>query len=153
MNVHNDDVAQLLIITLDEQRYALHLSAIERVIHAVEITSFPKAPETVAGIINLQGRVIPVIDLRRRFGLPQREIEIGDQFVIAHTPRRDVALVVNSVVGVIEIPSAEMIEAEKLLSGSRHIIEGVIKMEDDLILIQNLDRLLSLEAERALDEA
>lgn len=148
----NHHLAQLLIIVLNEQRYALHLSAIERVVHAVEVTSLPKAPEIVLGIVNIQGRVIPVIDLRHRFGLPSREIEIGDQFVVARTPRRTIALVVNSVVGVIEIPQAEIIEAEKLLPGSEYV-EGVIKIEGDLILIQNLDDLLSLEAERALDEA
>ncbi len=70
MDSHIGQLNLYIVFTLDEQRYALHLSAVERVICVVEITPLPKAPEIVLGIINVGGQIIPVIDMRKRFRLP-----------------------------------------------------------------------------------
>jgi purine-binding chemotaxis protein CheW len=115
----------------------------------VEVTPLPGAPETVLGVINVQGEVIPVINLRRRFGLPERELELTDQFVIARTSSRTVALVVDAVSSVIQRVEAETVAAEKILPHLRQV-EGVIKFDDTLVLIHNLDTLLSLRDEAAL---
>ena len=141
----------LVIAAVDEQRFALHLSSVERIVRAVEVTPLPKAPETVLGVISVQGEIIPVIDLRRRLGLPQREIELSDQFIIARTSRRPVALVVDAVSDVIEYSEQEISPAAKILPGLDYV-EGVIKRADGLILIHNLDRLLSLEEEARLSD-
>ena len=58
---------QIVVFALDEPRYALPLSAVERVVRAVEITPLPKAPEIVLGVINMQGQVVPAVDIRKRF--------------------------------------------------------------------------------------
>lgn len=65
--------ALMVGLTLDGQRYALSLAQVERVIRAVEITPLPQAPEIITGVINVRGRVIPVVDIRKRFRLPVRE--------------------------------------------------------------------------------
>ena len=62
---------RLLAFLLGEQRYALHLSAVERVIPTVETTPLPEGPEVLWGVVNLRGRIVPVMDIRRRFRLPQ----------------------------------------------------------------------------------
>src|SRR5262245_17537013 len=100
---------QYVIFTLDDQRYTLPLLDVERIVSAVYITPLPKAPYIVAGIITVQGRVIPVVNLRRRFRFPERSIEPEDQFIIAQTRYRTVALSVDSVSGVIVIPRQETI--------------------------------------------
>ncbi len=64
-----------LIFSLEQQQYALHLSAVESVVWAVEITRLPKAPEIVMGLVNVRGRIFPVVNTRRRFNLSEREIE------------------------------------------------------------------------------
>ncbi|MBI4530070.1 MAG: chemotaxis protein CheW, partial [Candidatus Latescibacteria bacterium] len=79
---------QLVVFTLDEQRYALHLSAVERVVCSVEVTPLPKAPEVVLGVINVQGQVLPVVNIRKRFQLPERGITLTDHFIVAQTARR-----------------------------------------------------------------
>jgi len=94
---------KIVLFSLDEPRYALYLSAVERVVRAVEITPLPKAPNIVLGIINFQGKIIPVIDIRQRFHLRRREINLEDQFIIARTSKRLVVLVVDSVTGVYEL--------------------------------------------------
>ena len=143
---------QLVVFFLDDQRYALHLPAVERVVSAVEITPLPKAPDIVLGVINMQGKVIPVINIRRRFSLPERKIYLSDQFIIANTSRQTVALMVDTVSGVIEPAGEKVIKSEKIIPGLEYV-DGVIKLEDGLILIHDLDRFLSLEEEKTLDDA
>ena len=141
-----------IVFILDEQRYALHLSAVDRVVRMVHITPLPRTPDIVLGVVNIQGRVIPVINLRQRFNLPKREIALTDRLVFAHTKRRAVALVADAVKEVVECSERTLIPAENILPEIGYV-EGVIKFEDGLILIHNLDKFLSLEEERSLDLA
>jgi purine-binding chemotaxis protein CheW len=146
------DDMEIVVFSLDEPRYALDLSAVERVVHAVEITPLPKAPEIVLGVINVQGEVVPVVDVRNRFRLPEREINIDDRFIIARTSRRLVALLVDDVTGVQRIGNREIVSAEQALPFAEYI-KGVAKVEGDIVLIHDLDRFLSLDEEEKLDEA
>ncbi len=77
-----NDSNQLVVFTLEEQRYALYLSAVERIVRIVEITPLPKALEIVFGVINVQGQVVPVVDIRKRFRLPEREMSLSDQLIM-----------------------------------------------------------------------
>lgn len=143
---------QLVVFTLDEQRYALYLSAVEKVVRVVEITPLPKAPEIVPGVVNVYGRVIPVMNIRKRFRLPEREITLSDRLLIAQTRIRATALIVDDVSGVFECPEQEIIAAGKILPGIEYI-EGVVKLKDGMLFIHDLDRFLSLEEENMLDNA
>ncbi len=107
-----NDSNQFVVFTLDGQAYALHLSVVERIVRVVEVTPLPKAPEIVLGVVNVGGKIIPVIDIRKRFRLHGREIDLSDQLVIANTLHRRVALVVDSVIGVIERSVPEVTAAE-----------------------------------------
>ena len=143
---------QLVIFTLDEQRYALPLSTVVRVVRTVEITPLPKAPEIVLGIINAQGQIIPVVNMRRRFHLPEREMNLSDQLIIAHTTQRSIALVVDSVRGLVEVSERGVIAAQDILLHAEYVV-GVVRLDDGLVLIHNLAEFLSLEEEQALDQA
>ena len=144
------DSKQILVFALDEPRYALYLCAVERVVRAVEITPLPKAPEIVLGVINVQGQIIPVMDIRQRLHLPARKLELNDQFILAHTSRRRVALVVDTVVGFRQLADRELVNAELVLPGAEYI-HGVAKLEDGLVLICDLDQFLSFEEEQVLE--
>lgn len=142
----------LLVLILGDQRYALPLPAVDRVVRMAAITPLPKAPDIVLGVVNVQGRVIPVVNMRRRFHLPEREIALTDQLVIAHTARRPVALVADAVLDVIAYPAQSLIAAGEVLPNIEYV-EGVIKLADGLILIHDLDKFLSLEEENSLGYA
>jgi len=142
----------LLVFMLGDQRYALPLPEIDRVVRMVAITPLPKAPDIVLGVVNIQGRVIPVVNMRRRFNLTEREIALSDQLVVAHTTRRPVALVADAVLDVIACPAQNLIAAAQIVPGMEYV-EGVIKLEDGLTLIHDLDKFLSLEEEHLLDRA
>lgn len=141
-----------LVFLLDDQRYALHLAAIERVVRMVGITPVSSGPDILLGIVSLEGRVIPAIDVRQRFHLPKRETSLSDRLIFARTERRSVALVADTVTGVIECPEHSLIAAERVLPGLGHV-EGIIKFEDGLVLIHNLDKFLSLEEEASVEMA
>lgn len=141
-----------VVFILDNQRYAIYLSSVERIVSMVEITPFPKAPEIVIGIINLQGRIIPVINIRKRFGLPDKETDLNDQLIIARTSRRSVALVADAVTGIIGCSDDKVVKAEQILPKAGYI-EGVVKLEDGMVLIHDIEKFLSLEEEEKLDKA
>ena len=143
---------QLMVFRLDAQGYALYLSVVEKVVRAAEITLLPKAPEIVLGVVNWQGRVIPVVNMRARFGLTAREIDLADRFIFARTRKRVVALIADSVDGVIFHSREDIISPERIVPGTEYI-DGVAKLEDGLLLIHDLDKFLSLEEENALDRA
>lgn len=146
------DSRRQVVFTLDDGRYALPLPAVDRIIRAVEVTPLPKAPQIVLGVVNVHGRVIPVVNIRQRFRLPEREIDPSDQFIIARTAKRIVALVVDAVAGVREHLERDMVKAEDVLPAMEYV-EGVIKLDGGLILVHDLDKFLSLEEEEALDDA
>jgi purine-binding chemotaxis protein CheW len=143
---------QLCLFTLDERRYALPLSCVERVVFVVDITPLPKAPPVVLGVISVKGNIVPVYDLRRRFHLPEREIELADQLMIARTSRQTVALLVDSVDGVIEIPEEDIAAAQGILPDIEYV-QGIVKLQDGLVLIHDLEHFLSTDEEHTLDEA
>jgi len=140
----------LLVFTLSEQRCALALSDVERIVHVVEINPLPKAPEIVTGLINLQGRAIPVLNIRTLFNLPKVEIALSDQMIIAHTSSRTVAILVDNAVGVVDYGREDSIAAEELFPGIGYL-KGVVKLKDGIAYIYDLDKFLSLDEEAMLD--
>ncbi|MBF0502105.1 MAG: purine-binding chemotaxis protein CheW [Candidatus Riflebacteria bacterium] len=140
---------RVLVFTLDNSRHALPLSVIDCVVRVVEITPLPKMPEFIRGVINLHGTVIPVIDLRKRLGLPWREMILDDRFIIARTAKRTVAIMADSVAGIYELPDKDLVSADKNFPFAEDI-KGLAKLDDELILVYDLDQFLALDEETAL---
>ena len=124
----------------------------ERVVRAAAITPLPKAPEIVLGVLDLQGQVIPVVNLRRRFRLPERALRTSDQFVIARAGLLTVALAVDGVESVLEESAGEVVAPDDILSGTG-FLEGVTRAGDGLVLIHDLATLLFPEEELLLARA
>ncbi len=143
---------QLVAFSLDDQRYALELSAVRRTERMADITPLPQAPQVVHGLLNLRGEIVPVLNVRSRFRLPAREPRVADQLLIARTARRTVALLVDEVLGPIDMPPQEVIEPEAIVPGLAYLV-GVVRLADGMLFIHDLDRFLSLEEEEALDAA
>lgn len=143
---------QLVTFSLDDQKFALYVSVVQRIIRVIEVTPLPEAPEIVIGIINVHGQIIPVCNVRMRFHLAGRDVQLSDQMIIADTATRTVALLVDSVDDVIEIPEEKIVAGDKILPGLKYV-DGVLKTEDGMILIHDLDRFLSLQEAAALNDA
>jgi purine-binding chemotaxis protein CheW len=151
-NLQSTETSKIVLFSLEEPRYALYLSAVERVIRSVEITPLPKAPEIVLGVINLQGEIIPVIDIRKLFNLPTHEINLEDQFIIAKTSKRLVVLAVDSVTGVSELAHYQVTDAREAFPFADYL-SGITIFENNIILINDLEKFLSLNEQQILDKA
>jgi purine-binding chemotaxis protein CheW len=147
-----DDSWLLLVFSLDGQRYALRLGVVEHIERSAEITPLPNAPEVVLGVLNVRGEIIPVVNIRRRFRLPERELRLGDHLILAQTRARRVGLLADSVEGVADQPEASVIEARRIVPGLEHV-EGVAKLQDGIVLIHDLDKFLSMGEEQHLQRA
>ena len=145
-------VVRLLVFRLEGRGYALSLAAVVRVVRAVEITELPKAPEIVLGVVNVGGAVVPVFDMRRRFRLPCREVQLTDQLIVAQTSRRTVVLLADCVMGLVEVPTEDIAMAPAIVPGIEQV-QGIVKLPDGLVLIHDLESFLSLEEGRVLAEA
>ncbi len=133
---------KLVVFEIDKHRYALHLESVVRVVRMVEISPLPRVPDHVMGMINLQGQIIPVINMRRVVNLPEREIRLNDQLIIVHSARKTFALYVDSVIGNTEKLPEEITKAGAVYTGIQYV-EGIIKFEDGLTLIHNPEKFLS----------
>ena len=145
-------VEQIVVFTIDDQLYALPLNTVLRVIHIVEIMKLPKAPEIIKGIINVAGQIIPVVDVRKRFGVVTREIDPNDQLVIADTDKRKLALWVDTVNGVNSMTQQQNFETKEIMSFAQ-FIKGVAKIENNMILIYDLEQFLNISEEMELEQA
>ena len=132
--VRRNDRQTLVLFRLEDQPYALLLTAVERVIHAVAVTPVPEAPAHVLGLINMAGHLLPVVSLRRCLGLPDRTIRPEDQFVIARTSRFTLALMVDEVQGLSVVNATQTVAVEDALP------EGECRAVLDAIDIYNHER-------------
>ena len=143
---------QIVTFSLDQRLYALPLNSVVRVIHAVYISSLPKAPNIVCGVINVKGVIIPVVDIRKRFGFASREIDSNDQLIIANTGKRTIALMVDEVNEILVIDAGQQINTREEMSYAWYI-GGIAKIQDELVLIYDLERFLDLDEEKRLEIA
>lgn len=142
----------LVVFQLEDQAYAVPLQAVDRIVRAVEITPLPQGPATTHGVISVSGTLVVVLNVRNRFGLPEHTPSIHDQFILAKTPRRPVALVVDTVSGVVQCPHDRITAATSILPGLEHL-RGIARLPDGMILLQDLETFFSLSEEAALDTA
>lgn len=131
-----------IVFRLDGRRYALPLTAVDRVVRAVDVTPLPNGPALVLGAINVHGQVVPVLNLRRRLRMPEREITADDWFLLAHTGRQRIALVVDESDGVVERSKEDVVASIDIARGLGPF-PAVMRLDDELILIQDLDSFLS----------
>ncbi|WP_035056141.1 chemotaxis protein CheW [Andreprevotia chitinilytica] len=143
----------LLVFLLEQQRYALSLPVVERVLHALAVTPLPGAPAAVQGVVNVHGQVASVFDIRSRFGLQTRPPRLGDQLILARAALRLVALGVDAVEGVVDFPDSAIADPTEVLLHNSAFIKGVVRLPDGLLLIHDLDAFLAPDEAQALDAA
>lgn len=146
------EVQDFLLFSIENQRFVIPLSQVEKIVRAVEIVPLPKAPDVVDGIINVQGRILPVVNLRKRFDLSVRPLDVRDHFIVCNTTKRTLAILVDVVMDIVQIPEERIVDQKKIVEKAKYI-KGALKLEDGVVLIQDLENLLSLEEEQMLENA
>lgn len=133
---------QIVVFEVDSESYGVAIGAVQEIIRTPVITIVPRAPQHVSGVINLRGRVIPVIDLRVRFGLPPREAGRDSRVVVLDIDGQTVGAWVDGVSEVRRI-AADAIEAPSpTLAGEGSHLRAIAKVDDRLIILLHLDKVL-----------
>ncbi|MBE0648255.1 MAG: purine-binding chemotaxis protein CheW [Bacteroidales bacterium] len=135
---------KLVVFQVDEQQFAMHLSAVERILPVMEIHPLPLAPEYVLGTINFQGEFLPVVNLRKLFLIPQREMDLNDQLIITTSSNTRVALWTDSVMEIVDRAEEEISKTNKILLDVGYV-EGLFKLNDGMVLIHDLEKFLTPE--------
>jgi purine-binding chemotaxis protein CheW len=154
---HDDDAsddpgearAQVACFCVGDGEYALDIMRIKEIINPVRITAVPRAPAFIEGIIELRGAYLPVIDLRKRFGLEPTPLTREGKYVIVGLEGRIVGLVVDRVIDVRRIDPDQVSEAPQLARGPEaRFLSGVFSSDDRIVMMIDLDEVLS-PAERS----
>jgi purine-binding chemotaxis protein CheW len=133
---------QIVTFTINEQRYGIPLEVVERVVRMVEITPLPTGPDFIHGVINVKGEILPVVNLRRRFRLPARPVEISDQLIIIRCATRSFVLMSDMSCEVLEFSEFMQTVASGIIP-DLPFLSSVVKLPDGLILMQDPEMLLS----------
>jgi purine-binding chemotaxis protein CheW len=146
------DISHLVVFAVQGNRYAVPLSSVERVFLMVAVQPVPGAPRVVLGAINLEGRVVPVVDLRRRLNLPSRDYGLNAHLLIVQTPRRTLAIPADEVFGAAEISTASVTPTEAVLPGLGRVA-GIAALPGGLLFIHDIEAFLTPGEERELGRA
>jgi purine-binding chemotaxis protein CheW len=135
---------QLVVFTLAKEDYGVDIGTVREIIRMQSITKIPKTPDFVEGLINLRGKVIPVIDLRKRFGLVPGEDDKDMRIVVVDVKGQDIGVIVDAVTEVLRIP-ADCVEppASIISSVESEYLLGIAKLSDRLIILLDVRKVLS----------
>jgi purine-binding chemotaxis protein CheW len=140
----DSDLMQLVTFSLDQEEFGVDILKVQEIIRMMEITKVPKSPEFVEGVINLRGKVIPVIDLRSRFGLDSHAYDKDTRIMVIDINNVIVGFVVDAVSEVLRITADTVEPPPPVVAGiESDYISGVGKLKDRLLILLDLDRLLS----------
>jgi purine-binding chemotaxis protein CheW len=141
----------LVTFFLTGEEYGVDVRLVQEIIRVTEITQVPRAPEFIKGVINLRGRIIPVIDLKRKLGLGEVAIERQTRVVVIRLRERLIGLLVDGASQVLKVPVSTIEAApEEVVEIDANYIRGVAKLDDRLIILVDLPKILGLERDAAL---
>ena len=135
---------QLVAFYLAAETYGIDIAAIQEIIRLPEITPLPRTTADVEGVINLRGRIVPILNLRVRLGLPVLEYTAATRVIVVEIAASTVGLIVDGVTGVLRLPAASIDLPSDLVSAvdENHIL-GVGKAGDTLVILLNVESILS----------
>jgi purine-binding chemotaxis protein CheW len=144
--VAEGSVIQLVSFVLEDVEYGVDILAVHEILRFPEITRLPNTPNFIIGVINLRGNVIPVVDVRRRFGFPRAKVTDLTRIIVIETNDKLVGLMVDNVHQVVRITQNNVDPPGELIEGvSEQYIWGIGRLKDRLIVILNLGNILFLE--------
>lgn len=150
-----EETVQLLVFRLGDEEYGVDILQARGIEHLDQgITRVPKAPAFVEGVINLRGEIVPIVDLRKRFGLVIKAIGYDSRVIIVEVENHLVGMTVDAIVEVLRISSSSIEPAPEIVKGvDAFYLAGVAKIQDRLIVLLNLDRALSAQEAQELSQA
>jgi purine-binding chemotaxis protein CheW len=147
----SDAVLQLVSFTLGKEEFGIDILKVQEINRTSSVTRVPNAPHFIEGVINLRGKVIPIVDLRKRFGMSASQHDKNTRIIVVEVLTKTVGFIVDSVREVLRIPQSVVDPPPPIVAGiSSDYIEGVGKMDDRLLILLNLEKALSSSELQAL---
>ena len=144
---------QVVSFALGREEYGVDIAQVQEINRMVTITRVPQAPPFMEGVINLRGRLIPIIDLRTRFGMQSSERTKNTRIVVTEIGSKRLGMIVDSVSEVLRIPVEQIEDAPDLVAGvDTEYIRGVGKLDDRLIILLDLGRVISADEKTELQK-
>ena len=146
---------QLVVFDLNEEAYGVDIGAVREIIRMQEITRVPRAPEFIEGVINLRGKVIPVVDLRTRFSMPGTDRTDEHRIVVHDVVGQDIGMVVDAVTEVSRVAAASIEPPSTVITTEdSDYLTGIVKTDEKLIILLDIAKVISAdEAGRVADLA
>lgn len=149
----NVDELQIVVFTLDKSYYGVHILQVQEIIKMTEITKLPNTPDFIEGVVNLRGKIIPVMDLRTRFGLLKAEVNENWKILILKTDEIQFGVMVDEISEVEKVPVSIIENPPKIVSGVKgEFISGIAKTEKRLLILLDIEKILSEEEQDVLKE-
>jgi len=145
---------QLVSFKLGDETYGIEITKIREIILVGEITCVPETPHYIKGLINLRSSVIPVIDLRARFSLAENELTQDSRIMVLNVGQRTIGIMVDSVNEVLRVSEEQISPAPPTVTSlGNQYMTGLVRLENQLLILLDVDRLFSGESIAAADEA
>src|SRR3954471_9302030 len=146
LNRGDNPVIQLVGFRLDNEDYAIAITKIQEIILMKPITRIPQVPDFIEGLINLRGSVIPIVNLRKRFGLAPRELDDETRTIVVNVHDKTVGCIVDAVTQVMRI-NRDQVQPPPLgvLAVNHRYLAGLAKLDDRLLIILDIDKLFEAE--------
>jgi purine-binding chemotaxis protein CheW len=143
---------QLVSFKLADELYGIEITKVREIILITEITRIPQMPTYVKGLINLRSTVIPVIDLRAKFGLPEGALTDESRIMVLQADGRTIGIVVDAVSEVLRVKTDQIAPPPPTVAGlGREYLTGLVKLEKQLLILLDIDKTLGDEAREAID--
>ena len=148
------DLLQLVSFRIGNEEFAVDILNVREIIKMIGITKVPNAPAHVEGVINLRGKIIPVVDLRTRLNMEKKEITFETRIIVVDVEGKTIGFIVDAVKEVLRIPASVTEAPPQIVSGiDSDFIKSVGKLEDRLLILIDLDKILVNEESEELVEA
>jgi purine-binding chemotaxis protein CheW len=133
---------QLVSFKIGNEEFGLDILRVQEIIRLQDLTRVPNSPDFIDGVINLRGKVIPIIALRKRFGLQQKEYDKQTRIVVLEVQNMVLGFIVDSVSEVLRIPASTVAPPPRLGKIEREFVSGVGKLENRLLILLDVDRIM-----------
>ncbi|MHB1033385.1 MAG: chemotaxis protein CheW [Pirellulales bacterium] len=134
---------QLVSFRLAQEEYGIEITKVREIILMGEITRVPQTPEYVKGLINLRSTVIPIVDLRLRFGLAQEEQTQDTRIMVMNVAGKMIGIIVDAVSEVLRISKEQIASPPPTVAGlGREYLTGLVKLENRLLILLDIDKIL-----------
>lgn len=143
-NEESSELLQLVSFMIDKEEFGVNILCVQEINRLMQITKVPNVPDFVEGVINLRGRVIPVIDLRTKLKIQKKERDNNTRIIVVEIEEKTIGFIVDSVKEVLRIPTSITEAPPEMVTGiDSDYIMAVAKLDDRLITLLNLEKILS----------